>query len=104
MEPMLAAKAIAAFILVLGLMYLLPFAIKKIGLHGPSMLQPGKRRLKLVEYLPLDAKRRLVLIRRDQKEFLLVLGPNGETIVESNIPAATDNIIDLPAQKEQKNG
>lgn len=104
MDMTLAVKAIAAFTFVLGLMYLLSLGLKRIGFAGQAMLLPGfKRRLKIVEYLPLDARRKLVLIRRDQKEFLLVLGPEGETIVESNIPAPADNVVELP-QKEQKNG
>jgi flagellar protein FliO/FliZ len=104
MDLTLALKAVAAFAFVMGIMYLFSWGIKKLGLTGQSMLPGAKRRLKIVEYLPLDARRRLVLIRRDQKEFLLVLGPTGETVVESNIPAPSDNIIELPAQKDQKNG
>ncbi len=34
----------------------------------------------------LDAKRRLVLIRRDNKEHLLLLGPDGDTVIETDIP------------------
>ena len=80
------------------------YLLKKIGLNGEGGFSGQKRRLKIVEYLPLDARRRLVLVRRDQKEFLLVLGPQGETVVESNIPAQQDNVVDLSPQKEQKNG
>jgi flagellar protein FliO/FliZ len=104
MDMTLAMKAVAAFLFVMGLMYVFSLVIRKLGLSGPVMQAQAKRRLKIVEYLPLDARRRLVLIRRDQKEFLLVLGPSGETVVESNIPAAADNVVDLAAQKEQKNG
>jgi flagellar protein FliO/FliZ len=103
MDMTLTLKAAAAFAFVMCLMYLLSFALRRFGLDGQGMLPGGKRRLKIVEFLPLDAKRRLVLIRRDQKEHLLVLGPSGETVVETNIPAAPDNVIDL-VQKEQKNG
>lgn len=104
MDMTLSLKALAAFAFVMGLMYLLSWAIKKLGLSGQSMLPGAKRRLKIVEYLPLDARRRLVLVRRDQKEYLLVLGPQGETVVEGNIPAPSDNIVEFPEHKEQKNG
>ncbi len=103
MDMELAVKSIAAFVFVMGLMYLLSYALKKIGIAGQGMLTGAKRRLKVVEFLPLDQRRKLVLIRRDQKEFLLVLGPNGETLVESNITAPADNVVELP-QKEAKNG
>ncbi|MEZ0223769.1 MAG: flagellar biosynthetic protein FliO [Alphaproteobacteria bacterium] len=104
MDMTLSLKAIAAFVFVMGLMYLLSWGIRKLGLNGQSLLPGAKRRLKIVEYLPLDARRRLVLVRRDQKEFLLVLGPQGETVVEGNIPAPADNIVELAEHKELKNG
>lgn len=104
MDMTLSLKAIAAFAFVMGLMYLLSWAIKRLGLSGQSLLPGAKRRLKVVEYLPLDTRRRLVLVRRDQKEFLLVLGPQGETVVESNIPAPPENVVDLAEHKEAKNG
>lgn len=103
MDLMLSLKAVAAFAFVMGLMYLLSYALRRFGIAGQGMLTGAKRRLRVVEYLPLDAKHRLVLIRRDQKEHLIVLGPAGETVVETNIPAPADNIVELPVQKEQKN-
>jgi flagellar protein FliO/FliZ len=35
--------------------------------------------------MPIDPKRRLVLLRRDNVEHLVILGATGETIVETNI-------------------
>ena len=103
MDTELSIRALAAFAFVLGLMYLLSFALKKFGAAGTGILSGSKRRLKIVEFLPLDAKRKLVLIRRDQKEHLFVLGPGGETLVEGNIPAPADNVVEL-VQKDVKNG
>jgi len=83
--------------------------LKRLGLAGTSLLPNGRRRLKIVEVLPLDARRKLLIIRKDDKEHLIVLGPTGETVVESaaalndsatTMTAAT--IIELP-QKDQKN-
>ena len=45
------------------------------------------RRLSVVEARTLDARRQLVLIRRDGVEHLLLLSPNAETVVETGIPA-----------------
>jgi flagellar protein FliO/FliZ len=89
MDTLLALKASSALAFVMGLMYLLALGLKRLGLAAPAL--PGvKRRLRVVESLPLDARRRLVLVRRDQKEHLLVLGPEGETVVETGIPAAPE--------------
>lgn len=78
-------RMIAALVFVLGLMMGLNLIMRRVnartGLHVPGQ----KRRLKIVESLTLDARRRLVLIRRDDREHLVILGPAGETVVESGI-------------------
>jgi flagellar protein FliO/FliZ len=49
---------------------------------------PGsERRLALIEVRPLDAKRKLVLLRRDDREHLVLLGATGDLLIESDIPA-----------------
>jgi len=48
----------------------------------------GERRLALVEVRPLDAKHKLVLLRRDDREHLVLLGTGGDLLIESGIPAA----------------
>ena len=50
----------------------------------------GERRLHIVEALPLDARRRLILLRRDDREHLVILGTNGETVVEQGIESRQD--------------
>lgn len=48
------------------------------------------KRLAIVEARNLDMRRRLVLIRRDDVEHLLVLGQDGDLVVERGItPAGT---------------
>jgi hypothetical protein len=44
-----------------------------------------------------------VLVRRDDREHLLVLGPDGETVVESGISVSVQNIVEVPSGGEQKN-
>lgn len=54
---------------------------------------PGRlrrvRRLGIEEFLPLDGRRRLVLLRHDEREYLVLLGQQGETLL---------NVADRPAQ------
>lgn len=78
-------KFIAALALVLGLMGGLALILKKIGLGNIGLVPADKRRLKIVELLPLDARRKALILRRDDKEHLVILGVNGETVVETNI-------------------
>ena len=78
-------KFIAAFCLVLGLMGGLALVLKRIGLGNVGMMPADKRRLKIVEILQLDPRRKAVLIRRDDTDHLVILGPSGETVIETNI-------------------
>lgn len=79
-------RVFAAMAFVVLLMGGLAFLMKKLGLSdSPSVPSPKKRRLKIAESLALDSRRRLVLVQRDEKQHLVILGPNGETVVEQNI-------------------
>ena len=49
--------------------------------------------LAVVEVVPVDTKRRLVLLRRDDTEHLVMLGPNGDTVVERNIGTHFSEIL-----------
>ena len=77
-----------ALAFVLGLIAALTWVARRFGLTS-SMIPKNSRgsRLAVVEAHMIDAKRRLVLIRRDDREHLLLLGPTGEIVVESGIPA-----------------
>lgn len=78
----------AALGAVLGLVLLAAWAMRRFGLAGLAQPKPGaKRRLSVVEARTLDARRQLVLVRRDGVEHLLVLSAAGETVVETGIPA-----------------
>src|SRR3990172_6295767 len=101
MDAMLLLKFASAFVFVIALMLLLSWFMKRMGLAGSLMAGVGRRRLKIVEFLPIDHRRRLVLVRRDDREHLLLLGTQGETVVETNIPVVGDNIVGFA--KDQKN-
>lgn len=85
-------RLIGAMALVLALMGGLTLILRRLN-AGAGMTMPGqKRRLKIVEMTNLDARRRLVLIRRDDREHLVILGPTGETVVETGIVTPESNI------------
>lgn len=80
-------RFVLALVFVLGLIGLLAAVVRRYGI-GMGQMAPRKgaeRRLSLVEVMPLDAKRRAVLIRRDDVEHLVILGPESETVVETGI-------------------
>lgn len=69
---------VAALALVLGLIGGLAWLVKRSGVAGslvPTSARRGAgRRLGIVEVLPLDPRRKLVLVRCDDREHLLLLG------------------------------
>ena len=91
----------AALALVLGLIGLAAWAARRLGFAGRLNIGAGRdRRLAAVEATALDPKRRLVLVRRDGIEHLLLLGPAGDVVVESGIappPAAAPETTEEPA-------
>lgn len=88
-------KFFVALIFVLSLMGGLTYILKRIGPGGSSaLLSTGKRRLKIIESLPLDARRKAMIIQRDNRQHLVILSPSGETVVETNIPATVGALHD----------
>ncbi|MBI1300120.1 MAG: hypothetical protein GC137_00540 [Alphaproteobacteria bacterium] len=81
-------KLVLSLAIVVGLMGGFAFLLKKLGIATEAHMKSGQEnRLKIIESIPLDARRRLVIIRRDNQDHLVILGPNSETVLETNIPA-----------------
>lgn len=80
----------AALVFVLCLMGGLAFVLKKFGIGTSGYVAPpDRKRLKILEVLPLDARRRAVLLSRDEREHLVILGHEEVTVVETGIKAKT---------------
>jgi flagellar protein FliO/FliZ len=81
------ARAFFALAVTLGLVGLAAVAARRFGPEWMVRLQRPRteRRLAIVESLPLDPARRLVLVRLDATERLLLLG-EGRMLAE--VPAA----------------
>ncbi len=77
----------SALLLVIALILALAWIARRLGVMGRFTTTGGKRRLAIVEVLPLDAKRRLVLVKRDGTEHLVLLGITGDVVVEGGIGA-----------------
>jgi flagellar protein FliO/FliZ len=71
-------QAAGALLAVLGLLWLLARGARQAGLASAAHPQG---RLRLEARLPLDAKRRLLLLRVDEREVVLVVGPHGDTLL-----------------------
>ena len=78
------------FVIVLGLIGvgtwgLRRFSMGRLGGAGTRGRQP---RLGVIDYASVDARRRLILIRRDNVEHLLMIGGPTDVVVEANIVRA----------------
>jgi flagellar protein FliO/FliZ len=90
MEMMSLLRAVLALILVLGLIGAAAWAVRRFGPGGLFGARPTKaRRLGVIETLALDARHRLVLVKRDDRQHLLLLGPAQCLVVEQHVTAPT---------------
>ena len=84
-----------ALVFILGLIGVLATLARRAGLGFPATaIKPGgKRRLSVVEVTAVDGRRRMVLVRRDEVEHLLLISPTSETVIERGITIGNDNHI-----------
>lgn len=89
-------RFVAALALVLALIAVLAWGLKRYSVQGRIARRAGPgTRLSVIEFKSLDARRKLVLVRRDDVEHLILLGPNQELLVEAGITAhKTTDITD----------
>jgi flagellar protein FliO/FliZ len=88
MDLDLYLRFFVALLLVLGLIGALTWAARRFGVGGRLVPNAGKhRRLTIVEVTALDTRRKLVLLRRDDTEHLLLLGTGQDLVVEAGIAA-----------------
>ena len=89
-EGQLAVKLVVGLIVVIGLLAaffwgLRRFGGERLGAAGGRGRQP---RLAVIDAAMVDGRRRLVLIRRDNVEHLLIIGGPTDVVVEQNIVRA----------------
>lgn len=84
---------VMALLFVLALILLIAYGAKKLGLMARVTVNSAKtrdKRLNIVEILPIDARRKLMIIRRDDVEHLIMLGLDRDLVIEKNIKASTE--------------
>jgi flagellar protein FliO/FliZ len=86
------SQFVLALVFVLALIGILGAVARRLGLGSIRAAKgAAERRLSIVEVRPLDAKRKLILLRRDQVEHLIIIGPTSETLIECGISASRDD-------------
>lgn len=75
-----------ALLFVLGLIGILVAVARRFGFGYAAPSKKGRvRRLSIVEVMPVDAKHRVVLVRRDDKEHLILISQTSGTLIEGGI-------------------
>ena len=98
LETIYYLKFILALLFVLGLIGGFAIIAKRAGLGNRGPMVRGKsKRLLIIETMSLDPKRRVVLIRRDNCEHLLLIGTSSEQVIERDIDRN-----DSPTEKSHK--
>jgi flagellar biogenesis protein FliO len=89
-EMPLAVRFFLAFLIVLGLIGVTAWAVRRFGggRLGASGLRGRQPRLAVIDYASVDSRRRLILVRRDNVEHLLMIGGPTDVVVESTIVRA----------------
>jgi flagellar protein FliO/FliZ len=106
-----------ALALVIGLIFLVAYLVRRFGpFAGALPSRRAAKRLGMVASQVIDNKRRLVLVRRDGVEHLLLLGGSQDLVIEQGItppddadentqladPALNDPAAPLPLSSKSK--
>lgn len=65
--------------------------LERLGNAGPE------KRLRVVERLAIDQRRSVVLLRRDDREFSVMIGPEGVVVLDSALAPAQPQALAPPA-------
>lgn len=106
MDLPLPAKLIVAFVIVLALIAVSMWVLRRIG--GGRLTAQAARgrqpRLAVIDAAAVDNRRRLVLLRRDNVEHLVMIGGPSDIVIEQNIvravPVAPPREAPRPANGE----
>jgi flagellar protein FliO/FliZ len=86
-EMPLAVRFFLAFLVVLGLIGITAWAVRRFGAGrlGGVNARGRQPRLAVIDYANVDGRRKLILVRRDNVEHLLMTGGPTDLVVEPNI-------------------
>src|SRR5271155_2014000 len=99
-EMPLAVRFFLAFLIVLGLIGATAWAVRRFGAGRLGAGTRGRQpRLAVIDYASVDGRRRLILVRRDNVEHLLMIGGPSDVVVEPNIVRAVAAPRDVPGSR-----
>src|SRR6267154_1911935 len=91
-EMPLALRFFIAFVIVLALIGAAAYLVRRFGataLNAAVAARGRQPRLAVIDAATIDGRRRLLLIRRDNVEHLIMIGGPTDVVIEPNIVRAT---------------
>jgi flagellar protein FliO/FliZ len=99
-EMPLAVRFFLAFLIVLGMIGAIAWALRRFGTGRFRDTARGRQpRLAVIDHASVDGRRRLILVRRDNVEHLLMIGGPTDIVVEPNIVRAIASPRDVPGAR-----
>jgi flagellar protein FliO/FliZ len=92
----------AALVFVIGLIVACAWAAKRFGLVPSGRQTSMNKRLAVTETLTIDPKRKLVIVRHDDREHVLLLGDQ-DVVLEAGLPAREDLSTEVPPAAKSMN-
>jgi flagellar protein FliO/FliZ len=98
-EMPLPVRFFIAFLVVLGLIAVTAWVVRRFGAErlGAATARGRQPRLAVIDAAAVDGRRRLILIRRDNVEHLLMIGGPSDVVIEPNIVRAAAAAREQPA-------
>lgn len=108
-EMLQIARYVGAFVVVLALLLVAIWLVRRLGPSRAVTMTRGRQpRLAVIDAAAVDSRRRLVLIRRDNVEHLLMIGGPADLVIEQNImravPVAATRDATRPAGEQVARG
>ncbi len=90
-------RFVFGLVAVIAMIIVAVWGAKRLGLGTATGFRAKGRRLSLLEVMPLDQKRKLVLVRHDETDHLLLLGATHEMLLSSSAaPVAAPTAAPTP--------
>ncbi len=93
MDLLSVTRTLGGLGMVLGILWGALWLVRRYDIQLPGRTGMARRsRLELVERLALDPRRSVALLRRDGKEHLILIAPEGHLVIESDFQRLVEKI------------
>ncbi len=94
MDLLSVTRTLGGLGVVLGILWGALWLVRRYDIQLPGRTGVSRRnRLELVERLALDPRRSVALLRRDGKEHLILIAPEGHLIIDSDFERPVETLV-----------